>query len=128
MAYKIRITKLALEDIAESANYYATQGSFAVSQRWLDGLDNGILDLEKMPRRCPFAPENEDLDFEARQFHYFSHRVIFTIEDDTIHILRVYHGARRPLTADDFDPSQRRDGGKMHPPPTGSVFDTSLYP
>jgi len=107
MAFSIRITKLALEDISESVMFYSDNDGNAVANRWLLGLDQKILDLEVMPRRCPFAPENEDLDFEARQFHHFSHRVIFTIEGEessgVVHILRVYHGARRPLTPRDFE-------------------------
>ena len=97
MAFDLFITEPALVDIGLAADYYEGSGSRKVAERWLDGLDREIHSLANMPRSCPFAPENEDVDFELRERSYKSHRILFTIEGESVYVLRVYHMARRLL-------------------------------
>lgn len=107
MAFRIRAAPLALADIDESVRYYTQEGSPDVAARWLDGIVSTVLSLRELPKRCPLAAENEDLEFEVRQILYKSHRVVFFVEGSedggAVHVLRVYHQARRAPTADDFD-------------------------
>jgi len=58
-----------------------------------------------MPRRRPFARENDDVDEELRQLLYKSHRNIFSVEDDCVFIVHVRHAAMRPFTAPETDDS-----------------------
>jgi plasmid stabilization system protein ParE len=104
MAYRVRITAVAVEDIEESLAFYTEKGSLTVAAKWLDDLDAVMDKAADNPLGCPLAPENEDLDFECRQTHCHSHRVLFMVElsTETLHILRVYHGARRPVSPSDF--------------------------
>lgn len=104
MVFKIQVTKLALEDISKSVRDYTVEGSRELAEKLVAGLDETIQSLEELPRRCPFAPEHEDLDFQLRQILFDSHRVIFTVEQDgpsgTVYILRVFDTARRPLLSE----------------------------
>jgi len=106
MAFKIRASPLALADIDESVEYYTREGSPRVAAKWLDGIVATVLSLQDMPKRCALAAESDDLEFEVRQILYKSHRVVFHVDDSekggTVHVLRVYHQARRALTEADF--------------------------
>jgi plasmid stabilization system protein ParE len=50
--------------------------------------------LEKRPRRCPLAPENAFFEEEIRQLIYGKHRILFTVEGETVFVLRVRHSAQ----------------------------------
>lgn len=65
-----------------------------------------ILSLQEMPGRFPVIPEAEELGLPYRSALHHSHRVIFRVdaEKNTVYVVRVYHGARRPLTPEDVDP------------------------
>ena len=73
------------------ANEYATE--------WWNGLIDALHSLQTIPRRCPIIPEQESFEEEVRQLLYQSHRIIFRISRNKVEVLRVYHGARRPLKA-----------------------------
>src|SRR5882724_2781257 len=101
MAFSIQITSLALTDIDDAVDFYEREASKAVASKWLDGLVDEVETLQDNPHRCALAPENDDLDFEVRQTHFKLHRVLFTVEGNTVNILRIYHSARKPLTPHD---------------------------
>ena len=93
MAYSLRIAQLALDDIDGIVARLFREASPRVAAEWLDGVEIAAQALTEMPRSLPLAPENEDADFEVRQSHHESHRVLFTVEEGTVVVLRVYHGA-----------------------------------
>jgi plasmid stabilization system protein ParE len=63
----------------------------------VDGLLAVVDRLERMPFRCPLAPENESHGEEIRQMIYGSYRILFTILAGRVVILHVLHGARLPM-------------------------------
>ncbi len=67
------------------------------AERWLQGLSDAIESLEQMPRRCALARENEFFEEELRQLVFKSHRIVFTIRGDTVHVLFIRHVARRTI-------------------------------
>ncbi len=78
--------------------------------RWQVGLENAINSLAQFPTRRPLAPENDAFAFEVRQLLYGAYRILFTLVDtdgdgiaDTVRILHVRHGARRPRGQTDQD-------------------------
>lgn len=96
MALRVRILGEALQDIAEASAKIA-EDSPSAARQWYRALRTKISDLSEMPRRYALAPEAEELGSELRQFHHYSHRVIFRVRNDAVEILRVYHGARHAL-------------------------------
>ena len=86
MEYRIDITDPALPGTAE---------------RWFRGLVEARYSLETMPERRPMIPEQPEFRFEIRHLLYGSHRIIFAVEseEEVVVIYRIYHGARRPLSA-----------------------------
>ena len=64
-------------------------------------LDDAFASLAEFPERCPIAPENARFNFEVRQLLYGRkprlYRILFTIEADTVHVLHIRHGRRKPV-------------------------------
>ena len=76
--------------------------------KWQDGLEKAVDSLSEFPRRCPLAPENSAFHVEVRQLLYEKYRILYILvdadgdgEDDTVRILHVRHGARKPLLPDE---------------------------
>jgi Txe/YoeB family toxin of Txe-Axe toxin-antitoxin module len=60
--------------------------------------------LRRHPTRCPLAAENDKFPEEIRELLYgrsgkriHKHRILFTVREDTVHILYVRHTARDEL-------------------------------
>jgi hypothetical protein len=67
----------------------------------MNGLFRAIQSLERMPCRCSLAFENDLFDEELRQLLYGRrgrvYRILFTIQDDQVHVLFVRHSAQKPI-------------------------------
>ena len=94
--YLVDYTRTAAREIEEIEEWIAAD-SLEAAGRWMDGLLATVDRLERMPSRCPLAPENEEHANEIRQLIYGRYRVLFTIRPDRVVILHVRHGARLPL-------------------------------
>ena len=84
-----------------------TSSSFAVAEKWFNGVMNGIASLEEMPARCPVASESDDLGYEIRVLLYGRknrpYKIYFAIKNETatqgvVSVLHVRHWARQRLT------------------------------
>ena len=69
------------------------------------GLLAAIRTLANNPDRCPLADEAADLGLDLRELLYGRrrnvYRVLFTIEGQTVNVLRVRHAAQDRLTPGD---------------------------
>ena len=104
--FRVSLTADAVADTNGYSSYLANeqQASARVVQRWLEGLEAAVAGLEYHPTRCPLIPEQRRFRRPIRQVLYYSHRIIFTVneEQQEVIILRVYHSARRPIQRDDL--------------------------
>ncbi len=100
MRFKVEPTRRALDDADQGFMWIFGEAPEAAI-RWYDGLVAAFKSLYANPKRCPLAPENEFFEAEIRQLLYGNYRIIFTIKDRTVYILRVRHGARKHLTSED---------------------------
>ena len=77
------------------------------AQRWYQQLREAIESLTNHPERCPLAPENEYFEEEIRHLLYGRrhgvYRILFTIQEETVFVLAVHHGARQPLQPADLE-------------------------
>jgi len=101
MTFRIIIEEQAALDITAHGQWIVEQGSPLNAARWIDAIEESIQSLSSMPERCGVAPESEAFDREIRQLIFKSHRVLFVVDGDSVHVLHVRHGARLPLTPDD---------------------------
>lgn len=103
MRYRARIHPAALADAEEYVSLIRDQNRKPIAAaRWYDGLTGAILSLDSLPGRCPVAPEQNSFKIELRHLVYRSHRIVFHIQAEarTVHVLRVYHGAREALDSE----------------------------
>jgi plasmid stabilization system protein ParE len=94
--FLVDFTRAAEGEIQDIEEWIATDSPESAGRR-VDGLLAVVDRLERMPSRCPLAPENESHVEEIRQVLYGSYRILFTILAGRVVILHVRHGARLPL-------------------------------
>lgn len=106
MVYVVVIGRRAQADIA---NTVAGPGwpSAAAANRWrMNLLSTVIPKLEADPGRYPRSDDAAELGFDLREMLYgrrrHVYRVLFTIDDDTVNVLRVRHAAQDQLTDHDL--------------------------
>jgi plasmid stabilization system protein ParE len=98
--YKVIFRPEARDEALDAADYIAEHGSPDIALHWYEGLEAAIRSLESMPARCGYAREHEAFPgVELRQLVYKSHRMIFTIRENEVHVLHVRHVAQANLEA-----------------------------
>ena len=100
--YRVEPTDKALVDAGE-AYFWISEQSEGAALRWYEGLMKAFRSLEKNPLRCPVAPESAVFEEEIRQLIYGKYRILFTIEKETVFVLRVRHGAQDYLKPEEND-------------------------
>ena len=105
MTYQVRFLPPALDDL-DAAYEWAATGSPHKAAQWLDRFHLALATLESHPRRCPVAPENRKTARELRQLLYGKRpnvfRAVFTVEGNTVWVIRIRRAQRRTLTADEI--------------------------
>ncbi len=100
MSYRILVTEQARRDLRQSCRWWARNRSSEQAQEWFEGFVKALYSVGENPERFPLAHEDGAFSSELRQFGYGlakhpTHRAVFTIQSDTILILRVRHLARK---------------------------------
>lgn len=96
MNYKLDVPKVVYAELADIHDYIAAD-SPRYAKEWLKEAYAALSSLRSMPQRCSLAPENENMALEVRHLIYKSHRILFTVRSDTVHILHVRHTSQREL-------------------------------
>ena len=106
MKFRVRITPNAEQDVERVLVWFQGRAADAAGRRWFAQLMAHIVTLETQPQRCPMANEAENLGVEVRELLFGkrqgTYRILFLISGRTVHILRVWHGARDAPTAEDL--------------------------
>lgn len=109
MIYQVRLQPAAVDDL-NVAYQYAAQNAPAPAARWLERFQVALQTLEHSPERCPLAPENARSSRILRQYLFgkrpYVFRAIYTIEGETVWVLRIRRAQRRPLRAEDLGESE----------------------
>jgi len=94
-SYKVRIGRQASGDLWKSFEWGVENWGLERAKKWLDQIDELIqVRLATMPHSNPLAPETFELDSEIRQLLVGRYRILYTIEDDEVLVIRV----RGPFT------------------------------
>lgn len=101
MKYRVRIETRATRDIDAASGWIAGHSSEA-AERWFDAIEAEIVSLEHFPKRCPRAREDRLFPYELWQLVYGRrhgrYRIIFTVREQTVHVLHIRHGALPTMT------------------------------
>lgn len=98
MIYDVRLTAQTREAIYAQARYIAEDcGAPRNAAKWLDRIMEAIESLEKFPRRCALAAENDHRPYEIRKINVGGYLVLFTVDDDarTVTMIGFRHGRQR---------------------------------
>jgi plasmid stabilization system protein ParE len=98
--YRVELTEKALDDAGEAYLWIREQSEQAAFT-WYEELLSVFRSLQKQPLRRPLAPETVFFEEQIRQLLYGKYRILFTLEAETVFVLRVRHGARGHLKPSD---------------------------
>ena len=101
MIYRVVIIAEPRKDLLRAAAFIR-RDSPSAARRWLRQIRARMATLARNPRPCPFAPEAGTLGQPIRELLYGSgnrgtYRILFTMLDEFVVILRVRHGSMLPL-------------------------------
>jgi plasmid stabilization system protein ParE len=98
MAYLVEVTPRAERDLEHFYERISATDSIAAA-KWFNGLEDAIYPLERLPRRCPVAPERRIIRRQLRHLLYGTksdvYRIIYEIDEPhtTVRVLTVRHAA-----------------------------------
>jgi plasmid stabilization system protein ParE len=101
--YKLEVTDRARDDADAAYAWMSENISLAYAEKWYQGLFKQIETLTKHPTRCPLARESGKFPEKIQELvygktrHKHKYRILFTIRDDVVAILYVYHSSRDEL-------------------------------
>ncbi|MBA3315817.1 MAG: type II toxin-antitoxin system RelE/ParE family toxin [Planctomycetota bacterium] len=112
MSRRVVLQRLATNDLVAAYRWAAAKMPDAAA-RWLIRFESALETLADNPERCPFARENGKVGIEVRE-HLFGKRphvfrVIFTIEDESVRVLRILRAQRRFLTREQLEQAAEAD-------------------
>ncbi len=92
--FSVVISDAAQADLRHNVEWWGEHRSVTEAETWYCSILEKIYSLEHMPKRCTLAYESKLLKREI--YHLFfgtsskhTHRVLFTIDDSRVSILRV---------------------------------------
>jgi addiction module RelE/StbE family toxin len=91
--FKIIITRHAQTDLEHIFDYIAAD-SVNNATRFAIELEKKVYSLAAFPDRHPLIPENVFFGTEYRHLIVKKYRIIYRIEEASVYILRIIHGAR----------------------------------
>lgn len=98
MRYTVIFRPEARDEALDAADYIAAHGSPEIALRWYKGLEAVIASLAEMPASHGYAREHGAFPrVELRQVVFKSHRLIFIIRGEEVHVLHIRHVARANL-------------------------------
>ncbi len=100
MSHKVRLTSESYDAIARISDYIA-KDSVANARRWRFALLERLRSLRYLPDRHEVAYPAAVVGRDIRHTFFGAYRVLYTIEEDTVVVLTIRHGARKPLTFDE---------------------------
>jgi len=102
MKHQVRITSLAKRDIERNAEWWAREHSTEQAARWFHTVHEQLQKLDLFPESHPLSEENGDFEIELRDKligpgSRKSYRAVFTIDGDTVYVLRIRRGVEQRL-------------------------------
>ena len=93
MIRKVLLTPTAEADLDSILRYIALDNP-AAGRRFIGELRRKMASLTTMAERCPLAPETGLDGLKLRHLIHRRYRIVFTVEQGSVVILQVRHGAR----------------------------------
>ena len=99
--FDVVIHSHAVEDMRRAYKFVFKNAPNTVT-KWFDRLQSHIQTLSYQPQRCPIARESKRVSIEVRELHFGRRpnvfRILFTIDEATVRILKIVRAQRRSPT------------------------------
>ncbi|MEO8495995.1 MAG: type II toxin-antitoxin system RelE/ParE family toxin [Planctomycetota bacterium] len=107
MTFHVRVSPRAQEDIERNAQWWADNHSIEQAVRWFAAVRKQLKSLTTFPESHGLSPENDDFPYEIRDKVVGlgsrpGYRAVFTIVEDTVHVLTIRSGSEDRLRADEI--------------------------
>lgn len=89
--YRINIKPTAENDLAKRYQQIADESPQNALNGYLHIIE-AIEKLDTLAKRCPIAPEDQDIQQGIRHLVIGDYRVLYCINSDTVDILHIRHG------------------------------------
>jgi len=96
MPHKIRLSNEAVRQITAIGDYIALD-SPGNALHWVERLRETVGTLSTYPERHEVLYTAAQAGREVRHTFYGVYRILYEIQGDTVYVLTVRHGARRPI-------------------------------
>ncbi|MEP0428989.1 type II toxin-antitoxin system RelE/ParE family toxin [Rhodopirellula bahusiensis] len=102
--FRVETTEKALNDLATQVEWWSGNRSAEQAERWYDEIMLSMRSLSTLPNRCPILI-GANFEREVRSLLFglgpgVTHRIYFTINDQTVTVLRVRHTAQQELVSE----------------------------
>jgi len=102
MTFQVRVSPRAEEDIERNARWWADNHSVDQAVRWFYAVREQLKALSSFPESHGLSFENDDFPYEIRDKPVGlgsrpGYRAVFTIVEDTVHVLTVRSGSEGRL-------------------------------
>ncbi len=109
MKFHVSITPQARRDIDRNAEWWAEHHSVEEALRWSDAVYDQLASLAEFPHRNGISAENGEFPYEIRDKPLGlgsrpTYRAVFTIKNDTVHVLTVRRGTQAEVRPADVEP------------------------
>lgn len=99
--YRISISDQTLDKVRNYLNYISVEcGAPIAAARWWDKAQKQLFTLERMPNRCPYAPENEFEELTIRMLMVDRCLFLFTVDEENrvVRVVNFRHGMQEPMS------------------------------
>lgn len=91
--YRIEITEGAKQDMASVHDFIARDKPKAAA-KWVRTFDRHVRSLRDYPMENEVIPEVVETQFSYRHVAWGNYRIIYSVEEDIVRVMRVFHAAR----------------------------------
>lgn len=102
MRHEVLLTDKAEADVEAVLTWFHQQQATEAGGRWVSQLMAKLGTLEMHPERCALADESSHVGTEIRELLFgrlrYKYRILFRITEESVVILRIWHGSRDSIT------------------------------
>ena len=100
MSFQVILTVPAEDDLRTITRWLSKTAPRKID-KWQAGFWDALASLEELPARCPLIKDETHIE-GLRHLLFNKYRIVFSIGDGVVLVVRVRHQSQAPLTADDI--------------------------
>lgn len=99
MKYSLQLSRKAAQDRDLDYAWFERNHSKKFADRWYAGLSRAVKAIQSSPLSSPLSVDIDEEGLEVREYLYdysgqYKYRILYSIAEKQIHILRIWHSAR----------------------------------